>query len=140
MSERPPLDLDDWGVVGGGLAAVVAAFLPWYETRDGVVAFTGWGLGAISVVAVLLAGYAAARVLYTRGRPQKPDVPVTPQAETLVAAAVALLLVVYRVLDAPSIDGRPTVRTYGIVVIGIAAIAQTACAARKLGRTGVRAQ
>lgn len=140
MSERPALDRDDWGVVAGGLVVFVAAFLPWYETRDGVVSFTGWGLGATAVVAVLLAGYAAARVLYLRGRPQKPDVPVTPQAETFVAAALALLLVVYRVLDAPTIDGRPSVRTLGIVVAGIAVIVQTACAARKLGRTGVRAK
>jgi len=139
VSDAPALDRDDWFVVAGGAVAVVGSFFPWYTSRDLQVAFTGWGLGATAVFAVLLAGYAAARVLYLQRRPQKPDVPVTPQAETFAASAVALALMVYRVLDAPTINGRPSVRSFGIALTGIAVLVQFVAVSRKIGRTGFKA-
>ena len=139
MTGVPALDRDDWGVVAGGVAAFVCAWLPWYVTRDDRVSLPGWSLGALAVIAVLLSMYAAARVLYLRGRPPKAEVPVTPQAETFVASALALALMAYRVVDAPTFGGQPAVRTIGIVLAGLAVLVQTVCAARKLGRTGVRA-
>lgn len=139
--DRPDrLDRDDLGVVAGGAVVVVAAFLPWYEARDGAVALTGWGLGFTALVGVLLAAYAAGRVLLLRGRPPKPDVPVTPQAETLVASGVALLLLLYRLLDAPPLRGQPGRRTTALAVAAAAVLFQFLCAARKARRTGVRAR
>jgi ABC-type xylose transport system permease subunit len=136
----PPngIDRDDWYIVAGGLIAVAGSFAPWYRSRDMRFDFNGWELGFTAVVAVLLAAYAAARVLYLRDRPQKPEVPVTPQAETFVASAVALALMVYRVLDAPTIEGLPSVRTYGIVMSGIAVLVQFVAVAHKVGRTGFK--
>ena len=140
MATGERLDRDDIGVVVGGVVAVGAAFLPWYESRDGAVSLTGWGLGITALLAIFLAAYAAGRVVFMRGRPQKPDVPVTPQAETFVAAGAAVLLIVYRILDAPGFGGEPGQRAYGIVVAGLAMVLQLVCTARKIGRTGVRAQ
>ena len=137
MTDDARLDRDDLAVVAAGVVTFAAAWLPWYET--GPLAVRGWGLGFAAFVAVLASIYAAGRVAYLRGRPPKPDVPVTPQVETFGAAAFALVLLVYRVLDAPEIAGVTARRTYGIAVALLAVLVQTICAGRKLGRTGARA-
>ena len=139
MTDKPALDRDDWCVVGAGVVSFALAWAPWYETRDGTIALTGWGLGFAAMVAVVAAVYASGRVVLMRGRPPKPDVPVTPQAETFFASAVALALIAYRIVDAPTIGGLPAVRTVAILGAGLAILVQFVCAARKLGRTGVRA-
>lgn len=134
-------DLDDVGVVVAGAALAILACLPWYESRGPDVAFRlrGWDLGLVAVVAVLLALVAAGRVLLLRNRPQKPDVPVTPAAETFVWSVAALLLMTYRVLDVPSVRGVPSERTTWLALADLAVVVQAAFAARKLGRTGLRA-
>jgi hypothetical protein len=123
-----------------GAALAVLAFLPWYEGTAAEVAFRlrGWDLGGVSVVAVLLALVAAGRVLFLRNRPPKPDVPVTPAAETFVWSVAALLLMTYRVLDVPSVRGVAGERTTWLALAGLAVVVQAAFAARKLGRTGLR--
>ena len=128
-------DLDDAGVVVTGAAVFALAFLPWYESRDGLLSLHGWGLGFSGVVVALLAAYAAGRVLMLRGKPQKPDVPVTPQGETFAAAAAALLLMAYRVVAVP----EGTERTLFLTLAAAAVLLETIFAARKLGRTGLRA-
>jgi cytochrome b561 len=141
-THRPdPLDVDDVVVVVAGVAMVGLAMVPWYTARAAAldVALRGWDLGFASVVGVLLAAYAAVRVLYTRGRPPKPDVPVTPQAETFAAAAIAALLVLYRVLDVPTVAGAAPQRTGWLTAAAAVVVVQAVCAARKLGRTGLRA-
>ncbi|HEX8001612.1 MAG TPA: hypothetical protein VF519_02840 [Mycobacteriales bacterium] len=134
------LDRDDLAVVACGVVAFASAWLPWYETRDGVLSLRGWALGFTATVAVLLSVYAAGRVALLRRFPPKPDVPVTPQAETFLAAVLGLLLLAYRIVDAPTVAGVPAVRTFGIVVAGLVLLVQVVCAGRKLGRTGVRAR
>jgi hypothetical protein len=66
-------------------------------------------------------------------------VPVTPAAETFLASVVAVLLMVYRVLDVPSLGGAAGERTAWLSVAALAVVLQAAFAARKLGRTGLRA-
>lgn len=139
MTEPAALDRDDWCVVGAGVVTFALAWAPWYEARNGAIALTGWGLGFAAMVAVAAAGYAAGRVVLLRGRPPKPGVPITPQAETFFVSAVALVLILYRIADAPTISGAPGVRTVAILAAGLAILGQFVCAARKLGRTGVRA-
>jgi hypothetical protein len=129
-------DLDDAGVVVTGAAVFALAFLPWYESPGGVISLRGWGLGFSGVVVAVLAVYAAGRVVMLRGKPQKPDVPITPQGETFAAAAAALLLMAYRVLVAPAAG---TERTLFLTLAAGASLLQTIFAARKLGRTGLRA-
>jgi hypothetical protein len=131
------LDRDDLAVVGAGVVTLAAAWLPWYEGAGGLISLRGWGMGIASVVAIVASLYAAGRVAYLRGRPQKPGVPVTPQLETFGAALLSLLLLVYRVLDAPDVVGAR--RSYGIAIALLAVLVQVVCAGRKLGRTGVRA-
>jgi hypothetical protein len=135
------LDYDDLGVAGTGAAFLLLAFLPWYEAEVGVgsVLFRGWDLGWSAVVALLLAAYAAGRVVVLRNRPPKPGVPITPAAETFAASAAAVLLMVYRVLDVPNVLDGGAARTSWLAAASMAVLLQAAFAARKLGRTGLRA-
>lgn len=98
--------------------------------------YRGWGLGGVALFAVLAAVYAAGRVVVMKGRPQRPDVPITPQAETFAASAVALALMVYRLLDVPGTGGS---RTNGLVLAALAALVQVVFAGHALGRAGLRA-
>jgi TRAP-type C4-dicarboxylate transport system permease large subunit len=125
-------------VVGAGLAFAATAFLPWYDvtTSAGTVGLSGWGLGGVAVFALVCALYAAGRVVYLKGRPQRPDVPITPAAETFAASAVALVLMAYRVLDLPS---GVAARTNGLVLAAFAVLVQAVFAGHKLRRTGLRA-
>jgi hypothetical protein len=135
------LDLDDLGVVGTGAVLVGLAFLPWYEARiaGSAVSYTAWQLGLVSILATLLAVYAAGRVLLLRGKPPKPDVPVTPAAETFVAAGAALLLLVYRAIDVPTLGDLPVSRTPFLAAAAAVALLQTVFALRKLAKVGLRA-
>jgi hypothetical protein len=134
-------DPDDVGVVGAGAAFLLLAFLPWYEAvlAAGTLRFRGWDLGWSAVLALLLAGYAAGRVIVLRNRPQRPDVPVTPAAETFASSVGAVLLMVYRVLDVPTVVDGGAARTTWLAAACGAVLLQAAFAARKLGRTGLRA-
>jgi hypothetical protein len=137
----PRWDADDAAVVLTGVAYAVLAALPWYEVRDAggrVLGFVGWGLGW-TMVAGLLALYAAGRVLLLRWRPAKPDVPVTPAAETFVVVVVALLLTLYRAVVVPGQVGPAATRTSYLSFATAAVVFQAIFAARKLAKTGVRA-
>jgi hypothetical protein len=103
------------------------------------VRLRGWDLGFAAVIAVLLAAYAAARAVLYRNRPQRADVPVTPAAETFVASSAALALLVYRLLDRPTVPGGVAERTNWLVAAAAVALLQTVFAGRKLARTGLRA-
>lgn len=143
MSETPPRyrpDFDDIGIVVAGTCIALLSFVPWYRA-EGDVTFRlrAWDLGLTAILGVLSAGYAAGRVVMLRGRPAKPGVPVTPAAETFVASVVALLLLAYRVLDVPTVEGVAGARTTALVAAATAVVLQAVFAARKLGRTGLRA-
>lgn len=115
------------------------AWLPWYEVRAAIgVSLRGWDLGLVAVLGVLLSAYAAGRVVLLRYKPQAADVPVTPGAETFVAAAAALLLTAYRVLDVPQAAGVSATRTNYLTFAALAVVAQVVFAGRKVARTGFR--
>jgi hypothetical protein len=140
-TRAPRLDADEIVVVAAGVAFALLAFLPWYEARLDLARVTlrGWDLGFAAVAAVLLSLYAAGRVVFLRGRPPKPDVPVTPQAETFAASVAAVALMLYRLIDVPTVPDSAAVRTAWIAPATLVVVLQAVCAARKLGRTGLRA-
>ena len=138
---KPRLDADDLGVVATGVVYALLAAFPWYETvgpGGEVIGYIGWGLGW-TIIGGLLALYAAGRVLFLRGRPPKPDVPVTPAAETFVVSVVALLVTLYRVVAAPAAVGPGATRTSFMSAAAAAVVFQAVFAARKLGKVGLRA-
>lgn len=138
---KPRWDLDDVGVVAAGIVYALLAAFPWYEGRGPggeVLGYIGWGLGW-TMVGGLLALYAAGRVVFLRGAPPKPDVPVTPAAETFVVAVLALIVTLYRVVVVPSQVGPGATRTSFISAAAAAVVFQAVFAARKLGKVGLRA-
>ena len=134
---------DDLGAVATGAVLVGTAFLPWYEATvppDRTLGLRGWDLGAVALVAVLLSGYAAARVVWLKFRPLKPEVPLAPGAEPFAASIVALLLVSYRALDVPTVPlSSGTFRTVWLSVVCVAVLLQVVFTGRTVARTGLRA-
>ena len=138
--DAPRWDVDDVGVVAAGAAYGLLTALPWYEVSGagGVDQRYVWELG-LWIAAPALVLYAAARVLLLRRRPPKPDVPVTPAAETFVATVVALLVTVYRAVAVPAVAGPGATRTAFLSAATAAVVFQAVFAARKLGKVGLRA-
>lgn len=132
------MDFDDAGVVATGAAYVLLGLAPWYELRD-TARLRGWDLGAVAVIAMLLAGYAAARVVWLRFRPQRPEVPLAPAAEPFAASVAALALMAYRVIDVPELGGVAYARTTWLTLAAVAVTAQALLATRAIAKTGFRA-
>ena len=143
MTERRPWTADEVGVAGTGLLVFVVSWLPWYAATLGPgerIGLRAWDLGLLSVMAVLLAAYAALRVVWLRFRPLGPEVPLAPGVEPLVASLVAVVLVLYRSLDVPSLPLASRVgQTVWMIVALLATVLQVAFAARAVARTGFRA-
>lgn len=128
---------DERGILGTAVVFFGVAWLPWYEasvvgTR---VRLRAWDLGVLAVVAVLLALYAAGRVLWLRRHPLPPEVPLAPTVEPFVASFAATVLTIYRLLDVP----YAAQRTVWLWVALGAVVLQTLFAARAMARTGFRA-
>jgi len=128
---------DERGILGAGVAFFGVAWLPWYDasvvgTR---VRFRAWDLGVVAVVAVLLALYAAGRVLWLRRHPLGPEVPLAPTVEPFAASFAATVLTIYRSLDVPF----GAQRTVWLSVALAAVVLQTLFATRAMARTGFRA-
>lgn len=143
MTGRRPWTADEIGVAGPGLLVFVVAWLPWYAATLGPgerVGLSAWELGPVAVLGVLLSAYAALRVVWLRFRPLGPDVPLAPGAEPFAASLVALLLVLYRSLDVPSVPLAARVgQTVWMIVALFAVVLQAVFAARAVARTGFRA-
>lgn len=136
--ERSSWSADDRGILGAAVVFFAVAWLPWYETSvvGTKVRFRAWDLGVIAVVAVLLALYAAGRVLWLRRHPLGPEVPLAPTVEPFAASFAATVLTIYRSLDSPYVGAQRTV--WLSVALG-AVVLQTLFAARAVARTGFRA-
>lgn len=125
MTKLRPADL---GAGAAGIALLVVLFLPWYGVR-GVLAPAGWtayaplrnpsGWQAFSVVDILLAIAAALAIaiVVVTMISSGPAKPVASAVIATVASAIAVLLVIWRLLDPP--QGFYT-RHYG-VWLGLAA-------------------
>jgi hypothetical protein len=89
----------EWIAGVSGLVLLVALFLPWYGDEAG--SRTGWqSLGALDVVLALVALAAVAIPVVTAAH-RVPAVPLAHQSLTTLAACLALLLVLVRVLNLP---------------------------------------
>jgi hypothetical protein len=129
MTRLRPADL---GAGAAGAALLVVLFLPWYGVR-GVPARAGWtayaplagnpsGWQAFGVVDILLAVAAALAiaVVAVTAVAHGPAKPVGSAVIATVAAAIAVLLVLWRLLDPP--HGFYT-RHYGVWLgLGVAAL------------------
>jgi hypothetical protein len=98
-------------VVGaGGLLLLLSLFLPWYgvdvtvEALDGVrvegEGVSGWS--ALELLDLYLAAVALLAIVWEVGRAARGPRP--PVATLAVAAPLAALLIVYRLLDPPDLD------------------------------------
>jgi cytochrome b561 len=134
-------DVDELGVVGSGLAYVLLGFVPWYESRAGgaQVTLRAWDLGLVTVVGMLLAAYAAGRVVLLHYRPQRPDVPLAPGAEPFAASVLAFVLSVYRIFAVPQVGTVDASRTDYLALATLVVLLQAVFATRVIARTGFRA-
>ena len=132
------MTLDEGGVVATGVALFGLSWTPWYviEVLGISVPYNAWELGLSGLLPVLLSLYAAARVLWLRWRPLKPEVPLSPAAEPFGAAAVALVFLLYRAIDAPGVGAEQTV--WLLVALAVVLL-QVLFAGRNVARTGFRA-
>jgi len=111
----------EWLAGIAGLALFVALFLAWYS--DGAGTRTGWqSLGALDVVLALVALAALAIPIVTAFH-REPAVPLAHQSLTVLFGALAVLLVLIRVLNMPD---WATGRERGLWVALAATLAVTA--------------
>jgi hypothetical protein len=103
----------DWGAGAAGVALLVVLFLTWYEKPGGAagpaitrpislpVPVTGWE--AFSVIDILLAAAAlvALALVVVTAMARGPAKPVAFGVISTVTSAIAVVLVVFRLLDAP---------------------------------------
>jgi hypothetical protein len=91
----------EWLAFVGGILLIVSLFLPWYEGPEPLTGFE-----ALSVVDILLALLAllALALPVLQATQDVPNKPVGTAVLTVVFGALATLLVVFRLIDAPA-DG-----------------------------------
>lgn len=102
------LRVGEWITALAGVALLVSLFLPWYGARSPERATTeSSGFEALAVLDVVLALVAAAAValLVITATQRLPAVPLGFNVFLVLAALLALLLVVWRVLDLPGDAG-----------------------------------
>jgi uncharacterized membrane protein len=92
----------DWIALVGGIALIVALFLPWYGA--GGETATGWqSLTVIDVVLCICALFGVAQWFFTAQQPTQA-MPLAVAGLGAWAALLAILLIVIRLIDAPA-DG-----------------------------------
>ena len=95
----------EWITALGGVALIVALFLPWYD--EGAGSPTGWESLAILDVILAIVGVAAVLVVVVTAVQRSPAVPLAMEALVCLAGFIALVLVVVRTANLPGdADGR----------------------------------
>jgi hypothetical protein len=95
------LHAGEWIMGAGGLALLIALFLPWYGDASGWEAFT-----VVDVILALIALAAISVAVVTAGH-RVAAVPLAIESLTTLLAMFGLLLVVIRVLNLPDdLHGR----------------------------------
>jgi hypothetical protein len=92
------LRFGEWLALAGGIALIVSLFLPWYDGRTGYEAMTVIDI-ALTLIALLAISLGVLQATQ--------DVPAKPVAFAVLSVlfgALAVLLVVFRLIDAPA-DG-----------------------------------
>jgi hypothetical protein len=92
----------EWIAAAGGLALIVSLALPWYDAPTEPLT----GFEALTVVDVLLAALAllALALAVLQATQDTPSKPVGAAVLTVVFGALGVLLVLFRLIDAPA-DG-----------------------------------
>lgn len=108
MAEFDPkkANTNDWGVIGGGAAVLIASMLGWYGTSGGDIAgyslntsISGWSSGFLAVLGILLCIAAAAFTAYRVFAAAKlPDLPLTPNALVLALSGAGAVLILLRLI------------------------------------------
>ncbi len=118
---------------GGAIALLVALFLPWYGVKvEGLGASvsldeTGnaWEFFSFVDILLFLAAVAVLGLVAAHLAGAAPQLPAPPSLIVSVASAIALLLVLFRLLFTPEPDGLPEAidltRKFGIFVALLAA-------------------
>ena len=108
----------EWITTLGGVALLVALFLPWY---DGASA---WEELSVADILLCLVGLAAVAVVPLTARETVPAVPLAVEALVAIAAKLALILVLFRVVWPPGqVDERDAglwlaLASAAVVVVG----------------------
>jgi hypothetical protein len=123
----------DWIALAGGVAMLVALFLPWYGAGGQTV--SGWqALTVIDIVLVVCALFGIAQWFFTIQQPT-PAMPLAVAGLAVWASMLAILLTLFRLVDAPA-DGLGV--EYGVFVALAAAAALFAGSWRSLGDERIR--
>lgn len=138
------LTLSDRIIAASGILFVIFSFLPWYGKSVGVFSHTesGWSYFLFGIIPALLTiailAYVAIRVFSPNTN--LPDLPVPWATAVLIAAGLAAVLVVLKLLIGAKYSGADLDRKYGLflavlAVLGLAAGAAMAFMAEQKGTT-----
>lgn len=92
------LRIGEWLAVAGGIALIVSLLLPWYDSLTGYEAMSVIDI-LLTLVALLAIWLGVAQVTQ-----EVPSKPVAAGVMSVVFGALAVLLVAFRLIDAPA-DG-----------------------------------
>jgi len=102
------LRFGEWLAVAGGIALIVSLLLPWYDGPAGPLT----GYEALTIVDVLLTLVALLAIALgvLQATQDTPSKPVAAGVLSVVFGALAVLLVVFRLIDAPAdgLEVRPS--------------------------------
>jgi hypothetical protein len=110
----------EWLAAAAAVGLVVSLFLPWYEAGDSLHGFEALTVVDVLLVLAALVGIALAVLQATR---TSPALPVAFGVLTIAAGFLALLLVAFRLIDAPRADYEIA---YGAWLGFVAVVALTA--------------
>jgi hypothetical protein len=112
------LRLGEWVAAGGGVALIASLFLDWYGASVDVgegfelrVGFSAWEAFDVLDVVLVLIGLLAIGLAVLQATRDSPAMPVGAGVLTVVFGALAVLLVVYRLIDQPGPNELIEVRT-----------------------------
>jgi hypothetical protein len=96
------LRLGEWLALAGGIALIVSLFLPWYEGPTEPL--TGYEALTIVDIALTLVALLAISLGVLQATQDTPAKPVAAGVLSVVFGALAVLIVLFRLIDAPA-DG-----------------------------------
>ncbi len=90
----------EWIAALGGVALLVALFLPWYD--EGAASPTGWESFAVVDVILALVGVAAVLLLVVTAQQRSPALPIAMASLLTLGGVLVLVLALIHVADLPS--------------------------------------
>jgi hypothetical protein len=114
------LRLSEWAGALGGLGLLVASFLPWYSAGGQNV--TAWQAFSVTDILIALAAFFSLSVAISVVGKISVSYPVAGSTVATLFGAIALVLIVYRLLNPPG-DGLDV--EYGAWIGLVSALAAT---------------